>query len=338
MEHYLLGCDWGTSSFRLGLYNVTDGGLISEIQSGDGISGIHRNWQNGNYQHRNITKDEMFREQLLQQIDKLSVKTGLRLRNTPVLISGMASSSIGIEDIPYAGLPFHLDGSQVTTRKFSARDNFPHEMILISGVQSEHDVMRGEETQLIGIWSLLTDSGSEPAEGIVIFPGTHSKHVYVKDSQLISFKSFMTGEMYQVIGHHSILKDSIKLYDDHTPSAADLLAFNSGVLHATTSNILNSLFTVRTNELFKRLSKIQNAFYLSGLLIGNELNELRLSTVSPLFLCSGKNLFGLYKLALEELGLADRTTFIEADLVEKAAITGQKIIYEQYVNNKLLNG
>ncbi len=338
MENYLLGCDWGTSSFRLGLYSVTGGGLVDEIQSGDGISGIHRNWQNGNYNHRNITKDEMFRERLLQQIENLSAKTGLRLHHTPVLVSGMASSSIGIEDVPYAGLPFHLDGSQVKTRKFPARENFPHEMILISGVQSDHDVMRGEETQLIGVWSLLTDRGRPPEEAIVIFPGTHSKHVYVKDSRLIQFKSFMTGEMYQVIGNYSILKDSITMYDDHTPSAADILAFRTGVQHAAASSILHSLFTVRTNELFKRMNKNQNAFYLSGLLIGNELNDLTLSPVCPLFLCSGKNLHGLYKIALEEMGLAERTTFIAAGLVEKAAITGQKIIYEQYVNNKLLNG
>jgi len=250
----------------------------------------------------------------------------------------MASSSIGIEDIPYAGLPFRLDGSGVKTRKFSLREDFPHEIILISGVQSDNDVMRGEETQLIGIWSLLTDRAGQPAEAIVIFPGTHSKHVYVKNNQLIQFKSFMTGEMYQVIGNHSILKDSVKMYDEHAPAAADITSFKAGIKHAGQSCILNSLFTVRTNQLFKRMNKTQNAFYLSGLLIGSELHDLAKTPGWPLFLCSGKNLHGLYKLALEELGLSDRTTFIATGLVEKAAMAGQKIIYEQYVNKKLLNG
>jgi len=337
MENYLLGCDWGTSSFRLGLYSLLEGELIDEIQSGDGISGIHRNWQNGDYEAKGITKNQLFREKLLTQINILSNKIAVNLENTPVLISGMASSSIGIEDIPYAGLPFHLDGSGVRGRKFGAQKHFPHEIILISGVQSEHDVMRGEETQLIGIWSLLMDRGIQPKEAIVIFPGTHSKHVYIKDGQLIHFKSFMTGEMYEVIGNHSILKDSVKMPGEYQPSGTDIQAFKTGVKNSGDSSILNSLFTVRTNQLFNRLNKTQNAFYLSGLLIGSELNDLLKEKNCPLFLCSGKNLYGPYKLALEELDLSGRTSFISADLVEKAAMTGQKIIYDQYVNNKLLN-
>ena len=95
---------------------------------------------------------------------------------------------------------------------------------------------------------------------------------------------------------------------------------------------------MRTNQLFKRLNKTQNAFYLSGLLIGSELNDLVKKHDCPLFLCSGKKLFSLYKMALEELDLSARINFIASDLVERAAMTGQKIIYDQYVNNKLLNG
>lgn len=338
MEKYLLGCDWGTSSFRLGLYSLVDAELIDEMQSADGVSGIHRSWQSGNYELKGITKNKLFREKLLTQINNLSEKTAVDLKNSPVLISGMASSSIGIEDVPYASLPFALDGSQVKSRKLMVQEDFPYEIILISGVQSNHDVMRGEETQLIGIWSLLADRGSQPKEAIIIFPGTHSKHVYIKDGQLINFKTFMTGEMYQVTANYSILKDSVKMQDEQEPDAADMLAFKAGIKNARESGILNSLFTVRTNQLFNRFSKTQNAFFLSGLLIGSELMDLLKKQDCPIFLCSGKHLFGLYKIALEELELAGRTTFIEADLVERAAMTGQKIIYEQYVNNKLLNG
>ena len=228
MENYLLGCDWGTSSFRLSLYSLLNGALIDEIQTSDGISGIHSNWQNGDYASSGITKNKLFREKLLLQINSLSGKLSVNLNNTPVLISGMASSSIGIEEVAYAGLPFSLDGSGVRSKKISEQPDFPHEIILISGVKSEQDVMRGEETQLIGIWSLLADRNIQPREAIVIFPGTHSKHVYVKDGQLIHFKTFMTGEMYQVIGNHSILKDSVKMEEVQEPSAADTSAFTSG--------------------------------------------------------------------------------------------------------------
>lgn len=327
MDNYLSGCDWGTSSFRLGLYNVASGKLIDEVQSADGISGIHHTWHNGNYKSLGITKNKLFQEKLSMQIESLSKRTVISLDNTPIIISGMASSSIGIEDVPYADLPFSLDGSQVRTKKIEIQEDFPHEIILISGVQSDHDVMRGEETQLIGIWSLLADSGNQPAEAIIIFPGTHSKHVYIKDGQLIHFKTFMSGEMYQVIGNHSILKDSVKMQDAHQPSDMDIQAFKMGVQESRGSNILHSLFTVRTNQLFNRLDKTGNAYYLSGLLIGSELYDLEKNDDCPVFLCCGKNLFRLYKLALEELNLSDHTIFIPADIVEKAAITGHKIIY-----------
>lgn len=336
MENHLLGCDWGTSSFRLGLYNVSRSELIDEIQSADGISGIHHNWHNGNYQSLGITKNKLFRDKLLMQIECLSKKTRINLENTSIIISGMASSSIGIEDVPYADLPFSLDGSQVRTKMIKIQEDFPHEIILISGVQSDHDVMRGEETQLIGIWSLLADIGNQPEEAVIIFPGTHSKHVYIKDGQLIHFKTFMSGEMYQVIGNHSILKDSVTMQHADEPSVIEIQAFKMGVLHSRGPNILHSLFTVRTNQLFNRLDKIANAYYLSGLLIGSELHDLEKNDGCPVFLCSGKNLFGLYKHALEELNVSDHTIFISADIVEKAAITGQKIIYEQYGKNKFV--
>jgi 2-dehydro-3-deoxygalactonokinase len=147
----------------------------------------------------------------------------------------------------------------------------------------------------------------------------------------------MTGEMYQVTGSYSILKDSVTMNDDRDPSPIDVQAFKAGVKNSLESGILNSLFSVRTNQLFNRMNKTQNAFYLSGLLIGSELQDVIKNQDCPLFLCSAKKLYDLYRMALKELGLADRTTFVAADLVEQAAMTGQKIIYEQYVNNKLLN-
>src|SRR3546814_14199624 len=84
----------------------------------------------------------------------------------------MASSSLGIEELPYATLPFSLSGNGAVTRKFEASADFPHEILLISGLRSEQDVMRGEETQLLG----LAAQGMLPADNaICLFPGTHSK-------------------------------------------------------------------------------------------------------------------------------------------------------------------
>lgn len=107
-------------------------------------------------------------------------------------------------------------------------------------------------------------------------------------------------------------------------------AFRLGVQAARKNTLLNTLFSVRTNQLFKRMDKAVNAFYLSGLLVGTELQYLQEKNV-PVFLCSGERLFELYKTAMEELGIADNATFISPALVEQASIGGQHIIYNHYL-------
>jgi 2-dehydro-3-deoxygalactonokinase len=193
------------------------------------------------------------------------------------------------------------------------------------------DVMRGEETQLIGLLKLLRHSGSTPTEGLLIFPGTHSKHIYLSERRVVGFKTFMTGELYSVLSKNSILKDSIQNGDMGELSDEDAQAFKAGVKESAATGILNGLFTVRTNQLFSRWEKAQNAFYLSGLLIGEELNYLLKRDELPLILCSGKNLYKYYQLALDELNLSCRTTTVPFELVDMAAVAGQQVIFEKHI-------
>ena len=243
----------------------------------------------------------------------------------------MASSSIGIADLPYAPLPFMLDGSQAKTIELPATTEFPYTMVLISGVHGDNEVMRGEETQLVGIWSLLANTGNRPVEAIVILPGTHSKHIYVKNEQLVQFSTFMTGELYQLLATYSILKDSVKVNETTELSLVNEIAFRKGVQQSGKTALLSTLFTVRTNQLFKRWTETENSFYLSGLLVGAELHSLRDSSSCPLVLCGGKSLHKLYAIALEELGLMRRSFVVPAELVEQAAMAGQRIIFNQHL-------
>lgn len=329
-----MGCDWGTSSFRLRLFNVSEQLVIGEVLSETGIACMHNKWQNSNGDST-VARGQLFRQYLLKQINVLSNQYDVNLDHVTVLISGMASSSIGMEDIPYAMVPFSLNGSEAVTKRLNAEAAFPHEIILISGVRTENDVMRGEETQLIGLLALLEQLGNKPDEGVLIFPGTHSKHIYIHDGQLMNFQTFMTGELFNLMCNYSILKDSVQTDDVNIFPDADAKAFKLGIRESATAGILNRLFTVRTNQLFEKLDKKQNAFYLSGLLIGEEMNYLLKNKSLPLVLCCGSNLYGFYKLALEELDLLDRTTIIPFDLADKAALAGQNLIFQNHILNEL---
>ncbi|MCW3107505.1 MAG: 2-keto-3-deoxy-galactonokinase [Segetibacter sp.] len=334
MDKFLLGCDWGTSSFRLRLLDVPGQLVIGEVLSEEGIASMHKSWQDCIRQNDTITKAELFRQYLKKQIGVLSGKYSVNLDNVTILISGMASSSIGMEDIPYAMVPFALDGSEAIIKRLDLEDGFPHQIILISGVASQKDVMRGEETQLIGLLALLEQSGNKPKEGVLIFPGTHSKHIYIQNSQLVNFQTFMTGELFNIMCNYSILKDSVQIDEVNKFSDIDKDAFKSGLQESKSSGILNGLFTVRTNQLFDKLNKKQNAFYLSGLLIGEEMNYLLKNEGFPLILCSGSNLYEFYKLAIDELDLSHRTTIVSFDLADQAALAGQILIFQNYILNQ----
>lgn len=334
MQNYLIGCDWGTTSFRLAIFDCNKNRLVGELHTQDGVASIHKDWQAISVSGNEITRHQYFKQQLATHIDRLSAAVSMKLDNIPVVISGMTSSSIGMEHVPYAPLPFAIDGSNTVKFCIDATDNFPHKIMLISGIMSNRDVMRGEETQLIGVLELLRASTNLPAEAVFVFPGTHSKHIRVTDGMITGFHTFMTGEIFHLLAHHSILKDSMQISDLKAFSESDSQAFRKGLKESSCSSLLNTLFAVRTNELFGRLDKRENFFYLSGLLIGSEVTHLLEKENCPLFLCSGSNLYHLYKSAFEELDVSRRTTIVPIHLVDNSAIAGQVLIYRKH----LLNG
>ncbi|ACT92264.1 2-dehydro-3-deoxygalactonokinase [Dyadobacter fermentans] len=324
MKKHLLSCDWGTSSFRLRLVNVTDHEVVGEVTTPSGIGAVYNAWKEA-CETEPVSRNAYYRTVISTQITALQAQTGIDPTGVPIVLSGMASSSIGMEELPYARLPFALEGSHLVVHQDEEWPAFPHAITLISGVRGDHDVMRGEETQLIGLAAAMDFSARD---AVFVFPGTHSKHMYVRDGVLIDFKTFMTGEVFNLMANQSILKDSIDHYrqPDFNAEAAD--AFREGIRESGSGNILNALFTVRTNQLFDLLNKRQNGMYLSGLLIGYELRSLLKETNAHLVLCGGNNLYHLYKAAIETLGMAGRATIIPSEIVDRAATTGHIRIFE----------
>lgn len=322
---FFLGCDWGSSTFRLRLFNITEQRLEREVNNSDGVASIFVLWQ---AQEKNnlISKEQFFRQKLKINVDALAELLQINLDGIPIVISGMASSSIGMHEVKYADLPFPLDGNNAEIEIILADNEFKNDIILISGVKNSNDVMRGEETQLIGLMSLLEQDKILPGKAVLIFPGTHSKHIYIDEKRMNDFQTFMTGEIYGLLSEHSILADSV---DDKKPemlTEEDMNIFRKGVHASLSSSLLHNIFSVRTNQLFGVLEKIQNSLYLSGLLIGSELRSLLSQENLPIILCSNNILHDYYKVGLEELGLIHKTTILTSKLIDNAAITGQLLL------------
>jgi len=315
MEKFL-SCDWGTTAFRLRLVETATTNIIAEVNSQQGIANTYSAWKQAGENAE--TRLSFYLLVINEYIQVLEQKSAVSLTGIPLIISGMASSSIGMTELPYKMLPFTVNGSDVNAHKMKAGAGFPHPVLIISGARTEDDVMRGEETLLIGASSVVS-----PEDHAFIFPGTHSKHIMVNAGKAIAVKTYMTGEFFELLSKKSILSLSVEegngLQEPHNQQS-----FTQGVKDSMLSNLLHTSFRVRTNTLFGKLSKQENYYYLSGLLIGTELNTLPVRNFVSINLVSNSVLSPYYELACQILGM---DTILNIQDAGEAVIKGQIKIY-----------
>lgn len=316
----LLCCDWGTSAFRLTLIDRSTARILAVNKDDQGIARTFELWKN----QFDPAKDRktFYLDYIQNRIALLEQQINDSLKEVPLVISGMASSSIGIEELPYKELPFAVNGSDLITKKY-VNNLYPgHLVLLISGVKNKtEDVMRGEETLLAGS---IPDELNEK-EMLFIFPGTHSKHVSIRNKQAVALQTFMTGEFFDLLTHHSILIHSVSKSDKFEEPEMKK-SFEHGVLKGVASNLLHSCFKVRTNNLFHLNHPEENFFFLSGLLIGSELRELVHKEINITLVC-GASLGRLYETALQVLKDTGSSLTWNSVSEEEALIRGQLRIY-----------
>lgn len=317
MEKFI-SCDWGTSSFRLRLVEAATQAVLAEVKSQQGIAAIHTLWKS----NESSDRFSFYLSVLSGHIATLETQYGQSLAGVTVVLSGMASSRIGMLELPYKEMPFNKDGSDFLIHAIPPSLNFNNGLLIISGVRSATDVMRGEETILAGC-----HTNNDEEEMLFIFPGTHSKHVTVKKGIVEDFRTYMTGEIFDLLANKSILSASVQ--NDFSLYTSEMeLAFKKGVLEGSTTNILNSVFHVRTNQLFDQLDKGENYYFLSGLLIGAELKDIAGKKYTGIQLVSTENFLPLYTKAVEVIGVAG----IQNQDADAALIKGQSLIFKQYNN------
>ena len=330
---YILCCDWGTTSFRLRLTNLK-ADVIVETHSEKGILFFHNQWlsQNDDNLERRF---DYYLQYIQSQIREIHHGLEIDIATLPLVISGMAISSIGMINMPYENLPFSVAG----TTGFECRiqkNGAP--IILVTGVCSSDDIMRGEETQIIGLYHTPELNNILPDSGIFVLPGTHSKHVSINDKAIVSIKTFITGELFHILRSNGTLSKSIAfLQEDRNANPDNQLAFINGIRESKKGSLLNNLFQVRVNDILKKLNKEQNFYYLSGLLIGSEFDYLKkeaiLSASNKLVVCCSQNFISYYTTVLKELGLMERAIFIPPALFDKATVVGQLTVYKKYIQS-----
>ncbi|MDP9041607.1 MAG: 2-dehydro-3-deoxygalactonokinase [Bacteroidota bacterium] len=275
-----ISCDWGTSTFRLRLIDAEKKEIISELISEEGISETYQQWKASD--RPEAERIHFYQNILNGSISKLGGAVDIA---TPVILSGMASSSIGLTELPYRKFPFTWNPSEFLIEKTEGDKNFSHPLLIVSGFKTETDVMRGEETLLLG----CDVTGDE--ERVYIFPGTHSKHVFVKNRRGVDFKTYMTGEVFNLLAEKSLLRNAVMKGNNEK-------SFMEGFKEGMDNNILHVAFMVRTRHLLQNTDTISNYQFLSGLLIGTELRELKENNC-PVYIVCTENLKQAYMSGLK---------------------------------------
>jgi 2-dehydro-3-deoxygalactonokinase len=263
----MIAIDWGTSSFRA--YRLDARGNILESRaSNQGILNV---------------APGQFPRVLEDQIRGWA--------EAPIVMSGMVGSRQGWVEAPYVQCPAGFDeiAAKLVNVGWANRDAWIVPGLSCSDSAGVPDVMRGEETQILGCG----------VDGTICLPGTHSKWVEVKKARIERFSTAMTGEVYAVLKQHSILG---RMMEEGRPDAG---AFAEGVERSSEpGGLLHHLFGVRTRGLVGGLNAAASASYLSGILIGH---ELRSQAAKQFHLLGAAELTALYQRAAAVLGLETRT-------------------------------
>lgn len=279
----LAGIDWGTSSLRV--FDLTSDPPRQLCDRPDGI--------------RHFSGRDGYGDYLDRLLDDLGIQPAT------VVMSGMITSQQGWVETPYVPTPAALADLAAAALR---RDVGDRAAWFLPGVSHSTDggvdVMRGEETQIVGTQGIDAGSDDSGPEVTILLPGTHAKWAAVESGAIVGFATFVTGELYDLASRHSVIASVI---DGDT---YDTAAFDDGVDVGLvdpqrSGGLLRTLFSVRTRGLVDPSTRSGLASYLSGLLIGSEIaGAARWRTgEGPVLIVGQGALVDSYRWALDRAGI-----------------------------------
>jgi 2-dehydro-3-deoxygalactonokinase len=305
----LIGLDWGTTSCRAYLLG-RDGAVLDQRLGGRGVLALtHSGDREAAFEH------------------ELADLCGEWLESNPhlsLVASGMVGSNQGWVEAGYRNLPVDLlSRPDYLTEVATAYGP----LFIVPGLFKEGgdldfpDVIRGEETQLLGALPEAPRAVGEPATtdqpAVVVLPGTHTKWVRLEGTVVTDFVTSMTGELFGLVTQQSIIS---RLAED--PQEPDAEAFERGLDVAFggtrdgAADIASTLFSARTLVMAGKLEPTAVKDYVSGLMIGAEVEQFARNWMGEhreATICANAQLGSRYARALERAGV--RSTLAPEDAV-----------------------
>jgi 2-dehydro-3-deoxygalactonokinase len=279
----MIAVDWGTTHLRAWRL-ASDGEVLERRASPKGIMAIEQG-------------------AFATVLDEL-VSSWIADGAGPIFMCGMIGSRQGWSEVPYVRCPATLQQVVAGVREVRWPRNVSAYIcpgLVCEDANGTPDVIRGEESKAFGAMERFP-------EGLVDLrlPGTHSKHLRIRDGVIEGFTTHMTGETFALLRAHSILGRLME------GDAVDADWFDRGVERARESGgLLHHLFGVRTLGLLGKIAPTSIAGYLSGILVGHEVHA---SAPAPRAYVIGTPELGrLYARALALAG--SEAVIIDSDVV-----------------------
>lgn len=198
-----------------------------------------------------------------------------------ILASGMITCEFGLCNLPHINTPASIAELHDTMYETTLPDISSIPFVFIRGVKTDSksiadfDMMRGEETELMGILN------EEYDECIYILPGSHSKIIKTdKKGRILSFSTMLSGEMIVSLSQSTILKDAVDL--SITQINNDYLL--KGYDFAKSEGINKALFKVRILKNNFGCSKEEVYSFFMGVILCAEITNILNDTAETIVL------------------------------------------------------
>lgn len=295
--------DGGTTNTRVSL--VTGNEVIKTIK-------IHVGAGSGD---KNYLKTEIKKE-----ISELC-KTEIPQR---ILASGMITSEMGLYNLPHISAPAGIRELHYGMCEIELSDISDIPFVFVPGVKIsdgtlEHtDMMRGEETELIGLGENMHGNS------LYILPGSHSKIIKTDAcGRITDFKTTLTGEMIWALSHDTILKDAVNLSQSNTNKEYLIKGYE-----CCRNNGLNAaLFKTRILKNIFHRNECDTYSFFMGALLQSEIDEIIQAPENNVIIAGRQQIKTTMTILLRLL--SDKTVMCVSDeTAENAPSMGAVKIYE----------
>ena len=273
----LVALDWGTTNVRAALL-AEDGKVLDERRGESGVGVFSA-------------------EEFAASFDRLTSEWP----KVPAIAAGMVGSRQGWHEARYLACPASTE--QLAQALISFRHD-GRDVTIVPGLtctcDALHDVMRGEETQIAGLLAQDPDFS-----GTVVLPGTHSKWVRVQNGEVMRFRTYMTGEMFEALSQHTILRHSMN--DNEQAWSEETFSQALGEIFAGGSG-WGRFFSIRAGHLLAGGAAAHHRERLSGYLIASEFSAAQrdgFEDTSIVIIGTGQ-LVSRYEVAASQLQLESR--------------------------------